>query len=179
MNKSHKTGFKHAGESIDEGLSTLFATLGDALTTMLERLEDGQTGSVQRDHVLETSKGPIRAHAGIKLRMAGLETTNTTDQPQPFNPNRESFKQEKPNAKTIVCDLIDDNDEWVVTAELPGVATDELKISKDGSTLLIATTGARSYAGQIEFDGDFSLSDVSSSLRNGILTLRIGRGQQK
>ncbi|MDX8351424.1 Hsp20/alpha crystallin family protein [Cognatiyoonia sp. IB215182] len=178
MNGSRKKGFQQAGVSIDDGLNTLFATLSDALTTMLDRIEEGQTGAVQRDQVFETPKGPIRAHAGIRLRMGGMDAKSASEEPQPVNPDRGSSDPEKPKVKSIVYDVIDDEDEWVVTADLPGVSTDELQLGKNGTTLAISTTGTRSYAGQVDIGGQFSLSRVSSSMRNGILTLRVGKDRQ-
>ncbi|MDX8348472.1 Hsp20/alpha crystallin family protein [Cognatiyoonia sp. IB215446] len=176
MNDPRKKGFERAGSSIDDGLNTLFETLNDALTAMLSRIEEGQTGAIHRDQVFETSKGPIRAHAGIKLRMGGMDTIDTPDQPHPINPDRGSSKQDGPKAKPIVYDVMDDNDEWVITADLPGVTTEELKLSKEDATLCIATTGVRSYSGRVDLNGPFSLSNVSSGIRNGILMLRVNKG---
>lgn len=177
MSTNRKKNFADAASGIDNGLNALFETLGDALTTMLNRVEDGHTGSVHRDQVFETNKGPIRAHAGIKLRMGGLDATEVSDQAKPVNPARPTASPEAPKAKPIIYDVMDDNDDWIITADLPGVANADLAFDQDRTTLLVMTTGTRLYEGRIDLDSPFSLTEISSQMRNGILTLRIKKGQ--
>lgn len=67
-----KTG-RAALDGIDIRLGDLFGDLGAALTEMIERLDAGADGEVRRVHEFDTARGPIRAQAGIRIRMGGIE----------------------------------------------------------------------------------------------------------
>ena len=54
---------------IDLQLDGLLGKLGDTLGEMIERLEDGETGEFRRSHELQTPRGPVRAEAGLRVRM--------------------------------------------------------------------------------------------------------------
>ncbi|MEM9784952.1 MAG: hypothetical protein AAF801_00520 [Pseudomonadota bacterium] len=173
MTNSGKKRMQDAARDIDDGLGTLFETLGAAINEMITRIEDGQSGTVSRDQVFDTAKGPIRAHAGIKLRMGGLDQGDTAMTPQPVNARRSQPAPQSPQVKPIAYDLLEDDDDWILTADIPGVSAEHLDISKDGTVLLLRTNGPRRYQAQIDLNTNFSLADDGPNLRNGILTLRI------
>ncbi len=173
MTHKKRSRVEDAAKEIDDGLGALFGTLSAAIGEMVNRIEDGNTGTVARDHVFETSKGPVRAHAGIRLRMGGLEQDVAAATPVPVNPDRPQTPRKNPPGKPIAYEVLEDDDHWMLTADLPGVSIGDLNIGQNGRTLEIQTSGARRYEGRIDLETDFSIEDIDQTLRNGILTLRI------
>lgn len=175
-----KKSFQDAAKEIDAGLGGLFGALSEAIGEMASRLEDGHSGAVERDLTFDTAKGPVRAQAGVRLRMGGLDVggSDAASRPRPVNPNRTGAKPpaEPAKARVLAYDLFEDDDAWVLTADLPGVARKDVHLSADGPVLTIRTSGARIYEGQADLDVGFDLDAVQSTLRNGILTLRIPKG---
>ena len=70
-------------KQIDLQLDGLLGKLGDTLGEMIERLEDGETGEFRRSHELQTPRGPVRAEAGLRVRMGLGDAAGTPDSP-PF-----------------------------------------------------------------------------------------------
>lgn len=177
--KRHSTSGKKR-QDIDAGLNGLFDALGQAIGEIASKLEDGKSGAISRDHVFETEKGPMRAHAGIRLRMGGLEVGDgSAPKPQPVNrnpaktPTVTPSPTATPETMPLSHDLFEDHDTWVLTADMPGVLRKEIKMLRDGPDLILRTNGARRYHAQIHLSDDFELSQISVSLRNGILALKI------
>ncbi|MEM8539119.1 MAG: Hsp20/alpha crystallin family protein [Pseudomonadota bacterium] len=178
-----KKDFEDAKAQIEANLGGLFGALGDAIGEMVTRLEDGKSGAVERNLSFDTDKGPVRAQAGVRLRMGGLDvgTTGTDSQPapKPINPQRKrtaSAPAAQPQERPLAYDLLSDEDGWTLTADVPGVDADDLKLDQVESTLRITTGGARAYRADVALDGPFDLADVTTTLRNGILTLHIPKG---
>lgn len=176
MNDDPKKRFERAAEEINLNLGGLFGSLGDALNEMVSRLEDGKSGSVQRDHVFETPKGPVRAQTGIRVRMGGLDAGAAPKPARPINPDRKTPAQTAP--RDLAYDLLDDDDGWLLTADLPGVTLKEVVLDASPEGLTITTTGKRSYRAEVALTGGFALADIKINLRNGILELKIPKAQQ-
>lgn len=175
MSNDPKKRFKQATEEIDLNLGSLFGSLGDAIGEMVSRLEDGTSGAVARDHVFDTEKGPVRAQAGVRLRMGGLDTGQAKRAaPQPVNPNREkATAPAAPKTRGLSYEMLEDTDAWVLTADLPGVARKDLTLCRKDAQLVIETTGTRRYHAAVDMPGAFELEDIKTTLRNGILNLNI------
>lgn len=177
---SGKRKFEDAAKEIDAGLGGLFGTLSDAISEVAKRLDEGGAGAVQRDFSFNTSKGPVRAQAGVRLRMGGVDVGDEggPDIARPVNPDRPATAAETaaPAARDLAYDLLDDGDAWHLTADLPGVTRDEVALSVEGTTLKVTTSGARVYAGEVDLEAEFSLDGVAVTMRNGVLTLQIPKG---
>lgn len=180
MSDKRQSTFDKRGQDIDAGLNGLFDALGQAIGEIASKLEDGKSGAISRDHVFETEKGPMRAHAGIRLRMGGLEVGGgDAPKPQPVNRKRATTSADASVPTTnrepmpLSHDLFEDRDAWMLTADMPGVSRKELHVSRDGPHLILRTNGARQYQATIHLSDDFDLAQISVSLRNGILALKI------
>lgn len=181
MTSRKKKPFEDAAQEVTDGLGGLFGALNEALGEMMSRLDDGTSGTVERDHTFQTPKGPVRAQAGVRLRMGGMDVGNaaqTTPEPKPVNRNRPKAPTAPPppQVRTAHCDVFEDNTDWIVTADLPGVAKKEVQISANGTVLAIKTNGSRHYAAQVDLGAPFDDHAVQITLRNGILTLKIPKG---
>lgn len=162
-------------QDIDLGLNGLFGALGDAIGEMISRLEEGNSGAVTRDHVFDTDKGPVRAHAGVRLQIGGLEIGGSRKNPTPevFNPSREKSKPTEKNVRSLEYDLFEESKGWVFTADVPGVARKNLQLTKDGTRLKLETSGTRMFSAAMDLGKPFDLKGVVTHLNNGVLTLNI------
>jgi hypothetical protein len=168
MSEDPKKGFRKAVQDIDLNLGTLFGTLGQALNEAVNRLD--QSGSGQSDQRFESTTGPVRAHAGIRVRRGGLE--GSALKPQPVNPDRARPTPPKPvPAKDLSYDLFEDDTVWILTAEMPGSALEDLTLSVEETTLVLQSLGERPYQARIPLPVPCTLAQIKTALHNGILTL--------
>ncbi len=174
MSRYKKPSSENTSTRIEEGLNGLLGALGDAIGDVVSGLEEGNAGAVMRDQVFETSKGPVRAHAGVRLRMGGLNTEGVTaDTPQPVNPDRAKPTKAEVDSRSLPYEIFEDDADWILTADMPGVKRTDLELSQNDSTLIIKTTGPRRYDVQVALDAPLNLTDIKIRLRNGILTLHV------
>ena len=130
------------------------------------RLEQAGT-----DQTIDTPAGPLRATAGIRVRMGGLDT-RATPQVKPVNPGRKTpATLNSVPARPLVFDLLDDMGAWIATAEMPGVVLSDLVLSVEGEDLVVRATGERPYLGRIKMPVTCGAGAVGTMLNNGILTL--------
>lgn len=177
MTEKPKDRFERATTDINLNLGTLLGTLGDAVNEIITRLDDGKSGEVVREHVFDTEKGPVRAQAGIRLRMGGLDTGEHKPKPAPVNrPRRSTPPQSAPRGFDF--DLFEEDTMWILTADLPGATASEVVLHTEGEALKISTTGQRKYTQKVALPGGFDVKRTTVSLHNGILELQIPKDPQ-
>jgi HSP20 family molecular chaperone IbpA len=169
--RKRKTGRDDA-QLIDLKLGDLFGELGHALTDMIDRLDQGGSGEIRRDHRIETERGPIRAQAGIRIRMGGLDTAR--DGRDPARPRKPAAPTAAaaPTVRPIEADIVSDGGLWRLVADLPGVSRETLEIAvEDGEIVLSARTPTRRYADRFDLPEGATLAALKVSLENGILEI--------
>lgn len=72
-----------------------------------------------------------------------------------------------------LVDVFDEAEEVIVTAEIPGVAENEISLSLDGNQLALSTTGRHRYAKDIVLPGKIDPASLERSHRNGILQVKL------
>lgn len=72
-----------------------------------------------------------------------------------------------------LVDLYDEEDGLVITAELPGVAEDEIVLTIEDDELLLETKGRHRYAKRIELPQAVDPASLDRSHRNGILQVKL------
>lgn len=170
MTEDPKKTFRKVAGGIDLNLGGLFETLGTALNEAVKRLD--QAGSGQSEESFDTSSGPVRAKGGIRVRMGGLDTT-AAFKPQPINPMRPRQTPQKPTpARALTYDLIEDETVWILTAEAPGAAIEDLTLAIEGSDLVLQIQGLHPCLAHIPMPAACALDQIETALRNGILTLK-------
>jgi HSP20 family protein len=73
-----------------------------------------------------------------------------------------------------LVDVVEEDDEIIVVAEVPGVERDEIKVRIKGTTLTIhAENPERPYHKVIELPGEVKKEEAKSAIRNGVLEVRL------
>lgn len=168
------------------GFNGLLGALGEALSEISERLEDGEAGEVRRSFEVDTGRGPLRAEAGVRVRFAdpgrtaplGAERVMTRPVKDAAAPARTpaGAAAERP-PRPIDFEIVEDAGTWRLTADIPGVEEGELSLGLADGELAIETTGARRYSGRAALPAGATPKDIGVSLRNGILELSFGPGK--
>lgn len=169
MTEDPKKRFRKAAQDIDLNLGNLLGTLGQALNEAVNRLD--QTGAGQSDQSFESTRGPVRAHAGIRLRMGGLDT-GAAGKPQPVNPDRARPAPPQTSARDLAYDLFEDDAVWILTAEMPGATLQDLTLAIEEGVLLLRAGGVRPCQAQIPLPVPCTVPQIKAALLNGILTLQ-------
>ena len=78
-----------------------------------------------------------------------------------------------PHLEPLV-DVIEEDDEIIVVAELPGVSKDEINVRIKGSTLTIKVDNPQKpYHKVLELPGKVKKDQATSAIRNGVLEIRL------
>jgi HSP20 family molecular chaperone IbpA len=131
-------------------------------------------GEIRRDHEFTTERGPFRAQAGIRIRLAGIDPPKANLEAEkpagaPARP-RENRPARAPEARPILAEIVDDGRIWRLTADLPGATREDLDLSiGDGHLVIAARTRTRRFADRVALPASTELSDLRVSLQNGIL----------
>lgn len=167
MSDDPKKKFRKAAETIDLNLGGLLGNLGEVLGEAVQRLAEAGEAAVDKMSETQSQSGPIRTHTGVRVRVGGLSAKAG---PKPVNPGR--AKPTEPEARALDCELLEDGTGWIVTAEMPGVQADEVRLAVDNAVLTISTSGARLYRGKVTLPRPCPVESIALALVNGILTLR-------
>jgi HSP20 family protein len=89
------------------------------------------------------------------------------------NPPMDEGAQITPSLEPLV-DVVEEDDEIIVVAEVPGVEKDEIKVRIKGTALTIhADNPHRPYHKVIELPSRVQKEDAKSAIRNGVLEVRL------
>ncbi|MEM2142361.1 MAG: archaeal heat shock protein Hsp20 [Candidatus Thorarchaeota archaeon] len=95
---------------------------------------------------------------------------------QRFGSRPPAITGETPRSHVIepLVDVIEEPEEVIVVAELPGVEKDQIKVRIKGKKLIIDVDNPhRPYHKQIDLPADVKKDESRSSLRNGVLEVRL------
>jgi HSP20 family protein len=89
------------------------------------------------------------------------------------NPPMDEGTESTPSLEPLV-DVVEENDEIIVVAELPGVERDEIKVRIKGTSITIhADNPERPYHKVIELPSKVQQDGAKSAIRNGVLEVRL------
>jgi HSP20 family protein len=89
------------------------------------------------------------------------------------NPTVDDDEDSAPHLEPLV-DVVDESDEIIVVAEVPGVERDEIKVRIKGTSLTIhADNPDRPYHKVIELPSKVKKEGAKSAIRNGVLEVRL------
>lgn len=169
----------HAQRQVDFALEDLLKPLSEALGQMISGLDGYKGQDIDTDRTFETSRGPVRAQSGLRIKVGGLPIPTSAKRPAvtPINTNRPTPAEAKSPAsnRSFAYEVFEIDNGWLLTADLPGVTHDELTFTKTNRTLTITSTEKTRYQTEVSLGDDFDTANISVELRNGILELRIPR----
>jgi HSP20 family protein len=142
-----------------EALDRIEAQLGGLLGPLSETL--GRVIDAARNVQETGGAGPIRSE--MCVRVGGVEIGGGA-------PAETTAPRAAPPPREPAFDVWNEGGRWSLTAELPGVAQSDLRLSLDGAVLLVETVGARRYRFATEAPCT-RLDAISRRLVNGILEL--------
>ncbi|MEM8657580.1 MAG: Hsp20/alpha crystallin family protein [Pseudomonadota bacterium] len=176
-NKDRTTRISDQMQDINSGLTSLLGALGDTLNQVVQTAESLSDQEVAREHVIQTPNGPIKARAGVHIRMGGLAGQTSTDR-DPAEPVKAAKPKPKDETRAPLVDIYENAGEWMLTAEMPGVALDDVSLRIEGQTLHVETSGSRKYATEVAAPVGLTVDQLEISLTNGILELRRPAGPE-
>ncbi len=157
-----------------EALAEIGRRLGQLPEQMKTAMKDGAAGAEgERAFTIDTPAGPLTGVASMRVRTGSLPSGGAKRQPFRAERPARAYSPDVAGAREPLVDSFDEGDEIVVTAELPGVRTDEIDLTIDGEDLVIRTTGQRRYLARQPLGGPVLAGSLSPELRNGILSVRI------
>ena len=169
---------RDAMDEIDLRLGGLLGDLGQAVGEMLSRLDAGEGGEILRSGEIQTGRGPIRAEAGIRVRVAGQDVgparTEPRSRPAKGDRTPPARKTPAPPVRSIDADILTGDGLWTLTADLPGVTHDGLAVTVDDGALVVRGEGrGRLWEGRFDLPPDTTRSDLDVHLKNGVLEISV------
>jgi HSP20 family protein len=158
-------------EEMGKRLSNLADTLKDKLHGAGTESDDGSGHS---KFEIPTPGGPLTGVIGYTIRSGNLgqRSASPGGPRSEFNPGRKS-SSDVDTAREPLAEIHSEDDQIVLTIELPGVAEDEIQVSIEGQEVLVEATGAKRYRGSFRLDDAVDAASKKTSLRNGILQISL------
>jgi HSP20 family molecular chaperone IbpA len=172
-------------------ISRRLGGLGDQIkgaVDMAQKMGAG-AGDGSMSHVAEkrfsipTPNGPAEGVTQMSFRVGSLSDRMSGARGGRNTPPSAASRAERPRkpspdvdgAREPMVDCFEETDAVLVTAEMPGVAAAEIKVSVVDGALLIETTGERRYRAAQALPADVDPASLVFALRNGILEARLAR----
>ena len=127
----------------------------------VRRLPDG---SVRREY------GPFVYGYSVKIGPDGKPTVREFGNMKPGSRGEEGLPLNLQDQREPLIDVIDEEDQIIVLAELPGVDKEEIQLYVDEHMLTIKVdTPERRYHKELGLPGEIDASSSKSTYRNGVL----------
>ncbi|MBI4864503.1 MAG: Hsp20/alpha crystallin family protein [Candidatus Riflebacteria bacterium] len=158
------------------GLGGLFSGLADLVERLGELAEKGAV--LRREGSIEGTGGEkgLKGVYGFTVKVGG--GSDRSPRVEPFG----NIKKDARGEPTVsedrepVVDLFDEADHVLVIAEMPGVELDHVKAELRGDVLIIsASTKGRKYHKETLLPRSFEPSQLTTSMRNGLLEVRLNK----
>ena len=161
---------KWLGEFLPE---SMFREIEDMMDRMMEQMRDGTLfDPSEMEKFIKDPKGTNPFVFGFSMKQGPdgkpmLQRFGNTS-----TPDDEGSKM-TPHLEPLV-DVIEEDDEVIVVAELPGVDKDSIKVRVKGRTLTIEVDDAeRPYHKVLELPSKVQKDNAKSAIRNGVLEVRL------
>lgn len=139
--------------------------------------------STQRSFTIDTPQGPLTGVAGYSFRFGGLGGTHSADAGadgpayQEVKKPAQASQAERAEVREPLIDLYDEESEILITAEVPGIQIDDVKVELVDEDLVIETFGARKFHKILKLPHKADPTSLTTFLRNGILEIRLKKMQ--
>ena len=156
------------GDSIPEDM---FRTIEEMMQKMMSEMNEGKLFDS------ETFEEMLRNPEGTSPFVFGF-SMNVGPDGKPIiqrfgNPPVDEGAEPSSTLEPLV-DVVEEEDEIIVVAEVPGVEKDEIKVRIKGTSLTIhANNTERPYHKVVELPAKVQKQDAKSAIRNGVLEVRL------
>lgn len=159
---------------IKSGLSALAERL-DGLMGLAAQSGQNGGGTASKTGEFKIPVGDKTASGvfGVTVRM-GLNGPQA-DTFGNFKPGQKSGEPEVSDIREPLVDVFVEQEEILITAEMPGVKEDEITVSLTDDILQLATTGGRKFGKEILVESPVVADSLSKKYQNGILEIRLKR----
>lgn len=175
-----------------ENVADLSAMLGmggflDGVSNLINKFGDlAERGESLRKTMGETKTAakPMRTSGGFTVRFGGLkgdESESTSVRPMNTRPTATPNSQRKTDAASVVpkertanVELFEEEDHWLLLAEMPGVASQDVSLNFEDKTLFLqGTSPTAQFKAQIELPKTFTSEQVTIHANNGVVEIRL------
>lgn len=171
MTKKGKDSGRKGEEATVAGVGALFRGLGDFVEVMGGLIEQGEQHAERQGEFRVKGLGDeARGVYGFSIRtgIGGIPQVQRFGniRPTPKGPVVDDVREP-------LVDVFDEGAEIMVTAELPGVADEDVVVTAGDATLSLETKGDRRFAKEIALPAAVDRTSLRRSYRNGILQMQI------
>lgn len=160
-------------DEIEARLGEIFASLKAAFGTTADTPRPPEAGSPGGGSGADPGAGPLRVQSRVRVRMGGLEVATALDTPSsPPPPGGSGPAADGPAARAPRVDTRVEDGEWMLTAELPGVAPEGVAVEIDGRALRLTAQGRERFEAVVEIPAELDPATLAQSVENGVLELR-------
>lgn len=159
------------------------AEIGRRLTQLADEVQnkfensDGDTSdghSSQRSFTIDTPQGPLTGVAGYSFRFGGLhDGAEQSSDSAAFKEVQKTAKPQEADVREPLIDIYDEQTEILITAEVPGIHIDDVKVELIAEKLVIETFGDRKFHKVLTLPDKTDPASLTTHLRNGILDIRL------
>jgi HSP20 family molecular chaperone IbpA len=162
---------------ISERLGALFKQVQEGVTEAASKGDDGQSGETHFS--IPGANGPVPGVLSYGFRSGSLSSIprgRTNAKPTRPAADFEVKKPAKaePQQREPVIEIFEEEDHYLLTAELPGVGLPQLAVTFPAANEIhIRTNGTPSFLGHRKFVRAVESAAAGQSFRNGILELTL------
>ena len=151
-------------DDMEKEMASSFKDMENVMPRDMVRVRRLPDGSVRREY------GPFVYGYSVKIGPDGKPTIREFGNMKPGSGGEEGFPLNLQNQREPLIDVIDEEDQIIVLAELPGVDKEEIHLFVDEHMLTIKVeTPERKYHKELALPGEIDASSSKSTYRNGVL----------
>ena len=172
MVEEKKKKEEDAGSHIDLGLGGIFKGLGGIIES-ISKLGSEPGDTITREGEIKGLGDKIRGHYGFSVSTMGGGKVKV----EPFGNIRKTEKGAVVDeVREPLIDIFDEEKEFKVIAELPGVVENEVIVEVSGDILTISAEGKlRKYHKEILLPSNVKPKAMTKSFKNGILEITFAK----
>jgi HSP20 family molecular chaperone IbpA len=168
-------------EALSEITQRLGALMGEVKTAFEQadaaRSQDGENA---REFTIETPAGPLKGMTSFRVgsvadRVGAAGGASASRNASQHEMKKKPAAAEVDDAREPLVDVFDEATEIMIVAELPGVKPDEVTVTIEDGSVIIATSGQRRFRAVRALPAAVDEGTLTRAMRNGILEVRVAK----
>ncbi|MBI2919113.1 MAG: Hsp20 family protein [Chloroflexi bacterium] len=161
---------RDANVGVDVGLGGLFKGIG-SLLDVVSRMEEAGKEQYSRSGEVDTAGGKMVYGFSVRMGLGGKPVIEKFGNIQDTEAGPVATEVREP-----MVDVLDEGQEFVIVAELPGVEEKDIRLGVKGDSLqLDASTRDRKYHREVLLPAPVDAKSLRSAYRNGVLEVRLAK----